>query len=341
MNHGHLIGRAFRIGACAATIAFCAAPVGSQDKPTKKDKRACAAAYKSAQERQQANHLREARDLYLACKKAACSKAIRQQCTASYIAVAEDIPTVVPLVTDDQGTPRVDVQVTMDGEFLATRLDGQAYPVDPGIHELSFSTLDGGVFATQKLVVAQGQRNRTVSATFSDRRGKKALAASTIPVPPADRAALEPRAPAEKGEAEGSKPSVVAAAEGDQAPQESASATPPSASSGGPGPLPYVIGGAGLAAIGAGALFIAWGNKDNDKLGQCAPFCSQASVDRVSTLYTTANISIGVGAAALGVATYLFLTSGSNNERPPSRVPYAFDLQPTPSGAFATVSGAF
>jgi hypothetical protein len=341
MIHQPFISRAFRIGACAAAIVCCAAPGRSQDKPSKKDKRACAAAYKGGQERQQAGHLREAREQFSACKKATCSKAVRQPCTTRYNDLGADIPSVVPLVTDEQGSPRVDVQVTMDGELLTTRLDGQALPVDPGMHEFSFSTVDSGVFATQRIVVAQGQRNRSINVLMSDKRGaKKSLAASTAPTPPIDRSALEPRPPSESSDRGPRRNLMSSEPRSDEAAAEM-SGPESSSKGGGPGVLPYVVGGAGLLAIGTGALFIAWGNDDNDKLSQCAPFCSQGSVDRVSSLYTTANVSIGVGVAALGVATYLFLTSGPSKEKPPTQAAYSVDVQSTPSGAFATVSGVF
>lgn len=341
MIHQPIISRAFRIGLCAAAIVCAGAPAQAQDKPSKKEKKACTAAYKSGQERQQSGHLRQAREQYSACMKATCSKAVQKQCTARYNDVSSDIPSIVPLVTDEGGSPRVDVQVTMDGELLTTRLDGQALPIEPGMHEFSFSTVDSGVFATQRIVIATGQRNRSISVIVPDKRGgKKSLAASTLPTPPSDRSALEPKSKSDEGSAETARKRLVS----NEPPEDEAAvdtSSSESSKSGGPGALPYVVGGAGLAAVGVGALFIAWGNDDNDKLGQCAPFCSQDSVDRVSSLYTTANISIGVGVAALGVATYLFVTSGPSKEKPPTRASYSVDVQPTPSGAFATVSGVF
>jgi hypothetical protein len=215
------------------------------------------------------------------------------------------------------------VQVTMDGELLTTRLDGQALFVDSGVHEFSFSTTDKGVFATQKIMVVQGQHNRTISVSMQSPRNKRVAASAPS--------------------AEGSEPAAAEAPRSLMSEQasseESAPEAPQADSKGGPGALPYVVGGAGVAAIGLGALMIVWGNKDNDQLTQCQPNCSQDSVDHIKSLYTTADISIGVGVAALGVATYLFVT-GSTKEKAPARG-YAFDVQPTPSGAFATVSGAF
>jgi len=330
MFERHLISRTLQIGLCGATILLCATPGnGEPAKASKADKRACSAAFKSGKERQDAGRLREARELLTSCKKATCGKAVRQECTVRLNQLKSDIPSIVPVVTDESGAARVDVQVTMDGELLTTRLDGQALVVDPGVHEFSFSTTDKGVFATQKVMIVQGQHNRTISASMQSARKRTVAAATT---PSEAKSSAEPTA--------------------DEAPrrlmseQASAREGAPEAESlqieskgGGPGPLPYVIGGAGAAAIGLGALMIVWGNKDNDQLNNCQPNCSQASVDHIKSLYTTADISIGVGVAALGVATYMFVT-GSTKEKPPSRG-YAFDVQPTPSGAFASASGAF
>jgi hypothetical protein len=77
--------------------------------------------------------------MLLTCAKATCGGLLKQQCTNLYMQLESDIPSVVPLVTDDAGAPRVDVQVTMDGEVLTSRLDGRSLRVDPGLHEFSFS----------------------------------------------------------------------------------------------------------------------------------------------------------------------------------------------------------
>ena len=86
-----------------------------------------------------------------------------------YAQLESDIPSVVPLVSDENGEPRVDVQVTIDNELLTSRLDGRALPIDPGMHEFSF-TADGAVLATQRLMIVQGQRNRPIAITLQKRR---------------------------------------------------------------------------------------------------------------------------------------------------------------------------
>jgi hypothetical protein len=334
MFQRHLIRRTLQLGACGAAILLSATPgTTAPEKATKADKRACKEAYKGAQEREQANHLREARELLLTCSKATCSAFLKQECSAKYTQLNADIPTVVPIVTDDAGALRVDVQVKMDGEMLTSQLDGHALAVDPGLHEFSFST-GGSIFATQKILIVQGQRNRTISV--STQPSKKTLAASVLPAPPVETVAEPSRAASEK-------PAPRRLVTSKSTPHEAepeTTAPPRDMERAGVSALTYVLGGVGVAAVGTGALLLVWGNKDNDGLAQCSPSCQPASVDRVRTLYTAADISFGVGVASLGVATYLFATRPLQ-EKPATHAAYHFDVQPTPSGAFATVSGQF
>jgi len=329
--------RSLRMSAWVAAILLCAAPgSGKPDKATKKaEKKACTAAYKSAQERIESGRLREAKDQLEACRMSTCTQAQQNKCTAKYNQVMADLPSVVPTVTDEHGAARSDVQVTVDGQLLTTRLDGQPLYVDPGMHEFSFSTTDTGVFATQRINIGKGQRNRTIAASI--RSPKK-----SAPAPSANAAA-------DTGDVEPTReksPTQTSHLTRDEAPSsevatESASSSE-SNSSGGPGALPFIVGGAGLVALGTGVGFLVAGNHNNDRLSECAPYCAQETVDHVSSLYTTANVAFGVGIAAVGVATVLLWTSGpSKPEKPPTQASYRFDVQPTPSGAFATVSGVF
>jgi hypothetical protein len=343
MFHRHFIGRTVQIGACAAALLLygspaVAAPTNGDLAKGKVDKGSCKAAYKAAQEREQTCHLREAKELYLTCSKVACGAFMRPECTTKYTQLESDVPSVIPVVTDERGAAIVDVQVKMDGELLTSRLDGRALPVDPGMHEFTFTT-GAGVIASQKVMIVAGQRNSPLSVSLG--RPTRTLAASVTVPPP--RANLEPRAVAPE------KPAPEKVATRKLVPEktlpvedvrEAASTGPQHRRS--PGPLPYIIGGAGVAAVGVGALLTLWGQKDNSAMGQCAPDCAPATVTHIKTMYTIADISFGAGAAALGAAAYLFATSGSSGkERPPARAVYSVDVEPTRNGAFASVSGKF
>jgi hypothetical protein len=337
MFHSHLIRRSFQVGACGAAILLCAVPGKTEPEKPKSDKAACKVAYKTAQEREQSSRLREAQELYLACSKVACGAFMRPECTTKYTQLQSDVPSVIPVVTDETGAAKVDVQVKMDGELLTSKLDGRALPVDPGMHEFQFST-DAGVIATEKVMIMVGQRNSPVAVSLA-KHGQRTLAASVTLPAPANRSSLEPHAtPSKLSTDKAAPPKMVSESSPVEESPDMAAPEPRRKSA---GALPYIIGGAGVLGLGAGALLTVWGKKDNDALGQCSPNCLSSSVSRVKTLYTVADISIGVGAAALGVAAYIFATTGYTKEKAPTKAAYSVDMQPTKNGAFATVSGAF
>jgi hypothetical protein len=70
-----------------------------------------------------------------------------------------------------------------------------------------------------------------------------------------------------------------------------------------------VVGGIGVLAIGSFAIFGLGGKSDVTNLeNTCKPHCAESDVDKARTKLIIADISLGVGIVALGVATYLFVT---------------------------------
>ncbi len=193
MVHGHPLGNVSIVACGVALFLFPIAASAGNNRGIKKVD-GCATAYGRAKDRQAAGDLMEARDLLLGCIRPACEIGLQQQCTELYTQLDSDIPSVVPVVTDSAGVPLVDVQVMMDGEVLAARIGGQALPVNPGLHEFSFRA-NGAVFATQQLMVLQGQRNRPLLASpLATVRPEAAMATpSTADAsPPASRGAETP-----------------------------------------------------------------------------------------------------------------------------------------------------
>jgi hypothetical protein len=345
--------RAWQIGALGAALCLCAKPGSTEPDKGKAsaERRACGITYRSAIQLEQSGHLRQAKDLLLSCSKTSCGAVIKQRCAGHYARLESDIPSVVPLVSDENGDPRVDVQVTIDGEALASRLDGRSLPVDPGLHEFSF-TADGAVLATQKIMIVQGQRNRPIAISLQkDKHGKRVVLG-----PAAGTGALDAKASLDKPimdrpapeRAEREPPLAEKATPERDAPEKAAPEAPtPDAPplevkpKGGPGAMPYLLGTLGIAGLGGGGLLTYWGKKDNDLLAQCSPNCSQASVDHIRKLYLASDISLGIGATALATSLIWFITSPSSQEKPPSQAAYRLDVQPTPAGGFATISGRF
>lgn len=158
-------------------------------EPQRKHRIACSIAYGAAEEDEQAEHLLEAEALFLECSKPVCATILREECAARAARLASDIPTVIPIVTDDTGEAVVDVRVTMDGVLLTQKLDASAIAVDPGTHRFSFAT-ERGVFATQTVQVLRGQRNRRLCASASG--GGRARLDAAVACGPRAEGALAP-----------------------------------------------------------------------------------------------------------------------------------------------------
>jgi hypothetical protein len=335
MVQRQLIRRAAASSAsCAIALVLCATSASAKDNK----KAICTVAltaYKHGVEANKGGHVREARSSFAACAEATACGGLVPKCRALYDRLGADMPSVVPIVTDENGAPRVDVEVKVDGELLTSQLDGRGLPVEAGLHEFVFST-DRGVFATEKVMIAEGQRNRPLAVTMGGAK-VASVAAGTVPSQPV---AAEAKAAPEGDKATPQKTTT----------EDEVRSTGRGERSGGGdwamprSVFPYVLGGVGLAGVAAGGLLTFWGNKDNTDLQtSCSPTCRPSSVNHIKTMYIAADISFGVGAAALAVTTFLFATSRSTESaaRPPSHEALSVDVQPTKSGAFASVSGAF
>jgi hypothetical protein len=309
---------AFPAGALALLLTAQGAAHAS-DKPKGASPEGCGAAWKEARAREAKGQLRGARDVLRACAKPACGSLVAQQCSSRLARLETDIPTVVPVVTDPDGAPVLDVEVDVDGAVLSPRIDGQGREVDPGLHEFSFRTKDG-VFAAVKALVVEGQRNRELSVVMRP--------AATSPVQPAAR--VEVAASEEPRNEFDPLPDLSML---DDKPARPAWALPRS-------PLPYALAGLGVTSVGAGVLFTVWGNRDNGALGQCSPNCSPSSVSHIRTLYLASDVAFGLGAVSLGVAGWLFATSRAP-EPAARRSAFSFGVAPTPSGAVGSVGGVF
>ncbi len=312
---------------CGGALAlFWAPPANSAPTPKKKEATACVAAYQQAQESRTSGKLRQADELLQSCVKESCGAAVAQQCRAALAQLELDIPSVIPVVTDRDGGHLIDVQVAVDGQALTSLLDGRGLTVDPGLRELTFST-DRGVFHTEKLMIVEGQRNRLISVASQLPPSGAALPLGAPPV-------AAPAAPAADA-AQAPSPKVLPSAR--RADPSDASMHARSGRS----VWPYIIGGAGVAAVGTSFLFAHWGREDNLLLDRCAPNCKQESVDHVGNMFIVADVTLGVGVLALGAATWLYLADSGGDEKSPSEQAYSFDLRPTPSGGYASVRGAF
>jgi hypothetical protein len=113
-----------------------------------------------------------------------------------------------------------------------------------------------------------------------------------------------------------------------------------------------VLGGVGVAGVGASLFLGLSGRADYDQLrDECSPRCDPKRRDDVDTKLLAADIALGVGLASLGVATIVFLTSGDVVEAPaaaPGRAaarrrppPIGWSFGPTPNGGLTSLFGTF
>jgi len=329
----------------AATPAPAAAPAAA---PASSGGPTCGAAWRSAVEHQKSGQLQEARELFAACRQASCSPAMRKECSKQYDQLESDIPSVVAIVTDQAGEPRTDVEIKCDGRLLASQLDGRSVPVDPGVHEFSFSK-DGDVFATQKVMVAEGQHHRLIAAAVPGAGGAESKRAEVnIVVPLASKKVAAPVAPkiklASAREPEAAKPAVAQKDEDGDVATPIVTATAKEDSGKHIPATSYLLGGVGVLGIGGYGLLTYWGRKDNSMLTNCSPICLNSNSDHVKKLYLGADISLGVGIAALA-GSYLVYTLSHNNaankEEMATEQAYVLDVRASSSGAVASFSGSF
>jgi hypothetical protein len=149
----------------ATAAPAAAAPAASSAEVTGAAPKAeCVGQLDRAQSLQTARKLREARASYVSCSAVACPELVREDCSRSLVELDATIPTVVFSARAD-GHDVTDARVLLDGEAVASALDGHAVALDPGSHVVRFERSGGGV-SEVRLVAREGEKNRAVSAAF-------------------------------------------------------------------------------------------------------------------------------------------------------------------------------
>jgi len=217
--------------------------------------------------------LREARGHFISCAADTCPKTLRVDCSRWLEEVEATLPSIVAGAREEGGIDLFDVRVLVDGVVAVEPQQGKAIALDPGPHVVRFER-PGSEPVEIKIMLRAGERNRPVLASFT-KRDQVAVPPPTKP--PSD----EPwRAKNEKAEEKHHSPPVLA----------------------------WVFGGIGIAGIGAFTGLAISGSSEKDRLrGVCSPSCSDDDVGSLRGQYIAADISLGIGIVALGLATYFFL----------------------------------
>ncbi|MDX2022688.1 MAG: hypothetical protein SF187_20805 [Deltaproteobacteria bacterium] len=127
---------------------------------------ACIKAYEEVQVRRRESQFIAARDAAVTCASG-CPAVLAKDCATWIGELEAAIPRVMLEARDGNGTPLVDVQVTIDGKPRVQQLQGRAIEVDPGPRTFVFSTKGAGDVRVQTVVV-EFEKNQRVSAQFMD-----------------------------------------------------------------------------------------------------------------------------------------------------------------------------
>jgi hypothetical protein len=244
----------------------------------------CIAAAEQSQPLQHDGKLRAARERLRVCTQPRCPALIRSDCTKWLADVEAATPTVVVHATDQGGADLADVRVLVDGELVASVLDGRDIPLDPGPHVVRFEHT-GSAPVEESMVADVGAQHRMLSVTFPSQAPAAPLAPSATAPPPL-------YAP--------SPPPPLA----DQGTHRSAV-------------LPLILGGVGLVAAAVGGVL--WGHglsQCRSNLAEAAPSCSPDQLDGAHTSLVAGDVLVPVGAAIAAAGLIVWIVRGSGAPSP-------------------------
>jgi hypothetical protein len=158
---------------CVAAASFAAEPATGAD--------VCSPAYEGAQELRLDGKLVEARQQLMVCAQPSCPSFMQSDCARWDAELEALVPTVILTARDGDGRYLTDVQVSMDGQELAKRIDGRSLPINPGGHSFSFRAF-GKPPVVLSSFVPEGAKGHVVQATLG--------APTPTPAPPPRRASL-------------------------------------------------------------------------------------------------------------------------------------------------------
>jgi hypothetical protein len=152
------------LGSASAGAQEDPAPPSAASELAPTPKAECVGQLDRAQSLQTARKLRDARASYVSCSAVTCPELVREDCSKSLVELDAAMPSIVFSARAD-GHDVTDARVLLDGEAVASALDGHAVTLDPGAHVVRFERAGGGV-SEVRVVAREGEKNRAVSAAF-------------------------------------------------------------------------------------------------------------------------------------------------------------------------------
>ncbi|HET9955064.1 MAG TPA: hypothetical protein VFQ61_11195 [Polyangiaceae bacterium] len=278
----------------------------------------CIDSFEQAQELRKRGKFVAATEQLIRCSQLSCPAFIVKDCTSWFGEVQAAQPSVV--LSARQGAQTLnDVQVFADNVLLSERLDGRSLPIDPGQHEFRFQAAGKEPVLVSVLII-EGEKHKPVIAEFP------------APAPAIVESVPKPgESPAAPPDARVSSDKSSVATSSDASLPERGRSVPVAS---------YILGGAGLLAVGGGVVLRVIGaNQFDDLKNSCGTTCATGDVDDVKTKYTLSKVAFGVGAAALITAGALYFVNPSKSSPASS----AWFIAPViaPSGVGTVASARF
>jgi hypothetical protein len=271
-----LVTRPARALAGFVLLASIATVGGSVFADAPSEKEICATAYEQAQELHRSGKLRQAKVEAARCGAATCPTVIVPRCVDELRDVEREQPTVVIVAHDESGHDLRDVRVAVDGEVVATKLEGRAIPIDPGPHRMRFEAA-GAQAHERDVIIQSAEKERRLEITLGQKGTPNPAASAPVPA-----AAVSSSVPVET-------PS-------NKAPMSAA-----------PAVVAFTFGvlGIGLGAVSGGLALKTKGSLD----GVCTPHsaCPEDRASDISTMKTEATLAT-VGFVVGGVGLALGIT---------------------------------
>lgn len=238
----------------------------------------------------------EAKQAMTTCAARSCPALVQTDCAGWLTDIDREIPSVVLRVRVD-GIERYDGTVKINGADVADAL-GKPLTLNPGRYEVEFRQ---GRFEPQTRTVELVPREKYKFVAVDFTTPREAAEASTGGRPAPDAPTL-PEAP--------KRPVPM---------------------------MTWILGGIGIAGMGGFAVLGATTvSKENALRSSCAPECDDKDARNLKLRYLFADISLGVGAAAIAGATVFYFT------RPKAQTDksgLALQVFPMRGGAGAVIEG--
>jgi hypothetical protein len=185
----HARGRSALLAPVAALVALACGLASGDGRAASKDE--CLDAHSRGQDLRDAGRLTSARQTFLACAQSSCPALIQADCARFSEELDRLVPTVGFGARDQGGVDLPDTSVYVDDQLMTMRLDdGKSYDLDPGKHAVRF--VHEGHETAITVVLNQGEKGRSVVATFAD---PAEAARSTPSLPPAAAQGRRPAGP--------------------------------------------------------------------------------------------------------------------------------------------------